>query len=273
MARGLTANWKQLFGFLFSSGTVKDVLVKQLILSAITELQQIGLCVKAVICDQGSNNMAVTKFLGVSSATPYFMHNGTQYFVIYDPPHLIKSIRNNLHKSGLKCGTSEISWKYVEAFYDQDCKFSVRMAPKLTDKHIKLPPFTALRVKLATQVMSHSVAAGISTMVALGALPSEAKDTALFIDRFDQLFNSMNSYTLKSSKPFQHALTLTSTQHNFLLDSLSWLKTIHGNSKIKKKLAMYRRLASLHLCCLAFSSELHTNQNIKFLLTSRLNQD
>ncbi|GFO40557.1 transposable element p transposase [Plakobranchus ocellatus] len=128
--------------------------------------------------------MAVTKSLGVSSATPYFMHNGTQNFIIYDPPHLIKSIRNNAHKSGLKCGTSEVSWKYVEAVYDHDCKSPVRMAPKLTDKHIKLPPFAALLVKLATLVMSHSVAAGISTMVALGALPSEAKDTALFIDRF-----------------------------------------------------------------------------------------
>ncbi|GFO49709.1 transposable element p transposase [Plakobranchus ocellatus] len=84
MARRLTANWKQPFGFVFSSGAVKDVLLKQLILIAITELEQIGLCVKAVICDQGSNNMDVTKSLGVSSATPYFMHNGTQYFVIYN---------------------------------------------------------------------------------------------------------------------------------------------------------------------------------------------
>ncbi|GFN90970.1 transposable element p transposase [Plakobranchus ocellatus] len=133
MARGLAANWKQPFGFAFSSGTVKDVLLKQLILTAITELGQIGLCVKAVICDQNSNNMAVTKFLGISSATPYFMHNGTQHSVIYDPPHLIKSIRNNLHKSGLKCGTSEVLWIYVEAFYDHDCKLPIRMAPKLTN--------------------------------------------------------------------------------------------------------------------------------------------
>ncbi|GFN74126.1 hypothetical protein PoB_000063200 [Plakobranchus ocellatus] len=94
MARGLTANWKQPFGFVFSSVTVKDVLLKQLIPIAITELEQI-----AVICDQGSNNLAVTKS---------FMHNGTQYFVIYDPPHLIKSIQNYLHKSGLKCEAFEV---------------------------------------------------------------------------------------------------------------------------------------------------------------------
>ncbi|GFO29492.1 transposable element p transposase [Plakobranchus ocellatus] len=181
MARGLTANWKQPFGFEFSSGTVKDVLLKQLILIAITKLEQIGLCVKAVICDQGSNNVAVTKSLGVSSSTPYFMHNGTQYFVIYDPPHLIKSIRNNLHKSGLKCGISEVSWKYVEGFYAHDCKLPVRMAPKLTDKHIKLPPLAALRVKLATQVMSHSVAAGISTCLHWVHYPQKQKTQSCFL--------------------------------------------------------------------------------------------
>ena len=37
------------------------------------------------------------------------------------------------------------------------------MAPKLTERHIYLPPFTNMRVKLATQVFSHSVAAGTKT--------------------------------------------------------------------------------------------------------------
>ncbi|GFN74127.1 transposable element p transposase [Plakobranchus ocellatus] len=109
-------------------------------------------------------------------------------------------------------------------------------------------------------------------MVALGALPSEAKDTALFIDRFDKLFNSINSYTLKSSKPFQHALTLTSTQHNFLLDSLGWLKTIHDNSRIKTLPCIESWQVSIS-AALHLVEDLHTNHNIKFLLTSRPDQD
>ncbi|GFO01711.1 transposable element p transposase [Plakobranchus ocellatus] len=111
-------------------------------------------------------------------------------------------------------------------------------------------------------------------MVALGALPSEAKETALFIDRFDKLFNSMNSYTLKSSKPFHHALTLKSTHQTFLLDSLSSLKTIHGNSKIKKNnLPCIESWQASISAALHLVQDLHNNHNIKFLLTSRLNQN
>ena len=51
-------------------------------------------------------------------------------------------------------------WKHIEDFYDLDSRSPIRMAPKLTRKHIDLPAFTNMRVKLATQVLSHSVAAG-----------------------------------------------------------------------------------------------------------------
>ena len=80
------------------------------------------------------------------------------------PPHLIESVRNNLKKHG----------------------FSVNGKPPL-------PPFAPLRVKLATQVLSHSVAAGISTTCTLGALPNDAMETAQFVERMDMVFNCFNS--------------------------------------------------------------------------------
>ena len=165
-----------------------------------------------------------------------------------------------------------MSWKYVEAFFEQDKKLPVRMAPKLTEKHINLPPFAALRVKLATQVLSHSVAAGISTMVALHALPAEAKDTAVFIDRFDKLFNAMNSYTLKSSRPFQNAITNTSQHRNFLQEALCWLRTVSGNSKIKNLPCIEGWQITISAALQLFD-DLNTHHKINFLLTSRLNQD
>ena len=48
-------------------------------------------------------------------------------------------------------------------FYDSDKVMSIRMAPRLTDKYITLPPFTASRVCLADQVFSHSFAGAINT--------------------------------------------------------------------------------------------------------------
>lgn len=53
-----------------------------------------------------------------------------------------------------------MSWKHVEDFFNLDKRSAIRMAPKLTERHIHLPPFSNMRVKLDTQVFSHSVAAG-----------------------------------------------------------------------------------------------------------------
>ena len=67
------------------------------------------------------------------------------------------------------------------------------MAPKLKDRHIELPPFSAMQVNLAAQVFTHSVTAGISALVTLKHLPDSAKDTAQFVECFDGLFNTFNS--------------------------------------------------------------------------------
>lgn len=84
-------------------------------------------------------------------------------------------------------------WEYVWAFWEADSKLPVRIAPKLSAKHVNLPPFVALSVKLPTQFMSHSVAAGISTLCTFNAVPAEAQCTADFIEKVDQIFNCFNS--------------------------------------------------------------------------------
>ena len=80
------------------------------------------------------------------------------------------------------------------------------MAPKLQDEHIDLPPFSAMHVNLAAQVISHSVAAGISTLSILGHLDVQAKHTASFIEMFDEMFNAFNSNSLKCSQKFCRAI-------------------------------------------------------------------
>ena len=57
-----------------------------------------------------------------------------------------------------------VQWRFVTEFYYFDKANAIRMAPKLQDKHINLPPFASMRVNLAAQILSHSVAAGISTL-------------------------------------------------------------------------------------------------------------
>ena len=108
---------------------------------------------------------------------------------MYDQQHLLKNVRNNLKSSDFLIGEDHIKWTYIEDFYNRDSKLPIRMAPKLTQKHIVLPPFTKMRVSLAAQTLSHSVAAGISTLSALEHMEMDAINTANYWERFDCLFS------------------------------------------------------------------------------------
>ena len=96
------------------------------------------------------------------------------------------------------------------------------MAPKLQEKHIDLPPFSAMCVNLAAQVLSHSVVVGISTLSILGHLDAQAKHTARFIE----MFNAFNSISLECSQKFRHAIQNESGHMQFLKDALTFLDTI-----------------------------------------------
>ena len=145
----------------------------------------------------------------VSIEKPYIVYNNKRVFVIYDPPHLLKNVQNNFTKSNYKYGDVEVRWQYIVDFYNRDKTMSIRMAPKLTDRHIILPPFSAMHVNLAAQTLSHSVAAGINTLCTLNYLPDDASVTAEFIETLDQLFNTFNSASRKSSHKYNMLLEIT----------------------------------------------------------------
>ena len=69
-----------------------------------------------------------------------------------------------MKKHGFSLQNQSIKWKYIEDLYYFDSKRCIRLAPKLTSKHITVPAFKTMSVKLATQVLSHTVAASIDTL-------------------------------------------------------------------------------------------------------------
>ena len=151
-----------------------------------------------------------------------------------------------------------------------DSSMVIRMAPKLTSKHIDLPPFAPLRVKLATQVLSHSVAAGISAMCSLGGLPEDARYTAEFVEGMERLFNCFNSSTKSSTAKMRHALTETSGHIVFLKECSQWTSTV--KSQGKRQLPCLTGWSMAISCLLLLWEDLHA-AGVKFLLTNRLNQD
>ena len=148
MVRGLLSKWKQPLAYFLTAGTPKAFLDK---------LEKIGLYSKALVCNQCSNNHSfLHKLEKVSIEKPYIVQNNKKVFVIYDPPHLLNDIRNNFMKNNYNYNSTEVKWQYIVDFYNKDKTMSFRMALKLKDKHKILPPFSAVRVNLAAQVLSHS---------------------------------------------------------------------------------------------------------------------
>ena len=207
MVRGLSSKWKQPVGYFLSSGPVTGNMLQSLTRQCIGKLTKIYLSVNVLIWVKGSNNRQFMEtFEKISIDKTHITVDHHDIYIIYDPSHLLKNVRNNFVKHGLIVNKQSVEWQYVTQFCEFNKANLIRMAPKLQDKHITLPPFSAMRVNFAAQVLSHSVAAGISTLSVLGHLDEEAKHTASFIEMFHQMFNAFKSNSLKSSQKFHHAI-------------------------------------------------------------------
>ena len=72
MIRSIKGGWKQALGYVFSKGGAKETVLHQLILKCISKLNDIGIIVKVIICDQASMNRKLFEKLGVTSG-PVFI--------------------------------------------------------------------------------------------------------------------------------------------------------------------------------------------------------
>ena len=71
------------------------------------------------------------------------------------------------------------------------------------------------------QVLSHSMAATLETLVELGLLEDEAEATADFVNSFDQLFDVFNASNLRDTHPRKKPFN--SKQIEFLQEAFKWL--------------------------------------------------
>ncbi|GBN03421.1 hypothetical protein AVEN_114386-1 [Araneus ventricosus] len=86
---------------------------------------------------------------------------------------------------------------------------------KLTQKHIEVSYLKKMNVKVAAQVLSHSVASALRLYVASKNIESNAIETTHFILKMDKLFDTVNSMTLKHEKNELCAVTKDSCHEGF----------------------------------------------------------
>ena len=90
--------WKQPVGYIFTSGEMPADLIIIKLKQCIGRIINCGLIPKLMIFHQGPSNRGCVTKLGITINKPFIVYTNMNNFFIYNPPHLIKSIRNSLSK-------------------------------------------------------------------------------------------------------------------------------------------------------------------------------
>lgn len=283
MVRGLFKNWKFPLSFFFTGSGVKGndlvIIVKQ----AINHITEVGLIPTCIVCDQGTQNRRTFTLLGGTQEKPYIIVNENKIYLLYDMPHLVKSIRNNLLNGDFQIGEKVISLSNVHKAYAIDTKNSARAMCKITPAHLAPNPFQKMTCKLAIQLLSRSVSAAIKTCVATGELKSNtALDTADFIEMVDKMFDSCNSKNLYD--PNQNRRPLCE-KNDHILKNLSTARSVfqktvkmcHKTKKLSTPPCFSGIVWTITAIIQLYESEKNISSfqenNDFFLLTNRLTQD
>lgn len=105
---------------------------------------------------------------------PTFEVGNAEIVPLFNPPHLIKSIRNNLLTKDLAMScenntTRIASWDVIKTVWVMDKKINTirPMLKKITKEHIIENKIKKMHVKYATQVLSGTVAGCVETFARL----------------------------------------------------------------------------------------------------------
>ena len=111
-----------------------------------------------------------------------------------DSPHLMKTSRNCLYNSG-SGSCSRYMWnnghhllfRHIADLFYSDQDFALHSLPKLTLDHITLASYSKMKVKLAVQVLSNSVAIALRE-----SGKEEVLGTAMFCEMMNRFFDCTN---------------------------------------------------------------------------------
>lgn len=173
MIRGVIKKYKQPIAFTFCKDRTSTLRLKIFFKILILKLQETGLKVISTTCDQGATNLASLNMLMKETKEVYlrrqeeykggfFEIGGQKIYPIYDPPHLIKGIRNNLIIKNLEYnlnGRKRVAkWQHLVALYKKEPNYKgARFAPNLTARHVMPQLIPKMKVKFATQEFSRTV--------------------------------------------------------------------------------------------------------------------
>ncbi|KAL4090996.1 hypothetical protein QTP88_025743 [Uroleucon formosanum] len=140
-------------------------------------------------------------------------------------------LRCSFEKNNMKIA----AFSDIVATYEIDKKnIKSKSLLKITEAHIDPSSFQKMRVKLAVQLFSHTMASTIRTCIETNELKSNtAKNTANFVDFINKLFDSLNSKTLYTSNPYNCGLSDSGVVKPFLNEAATYFINLQKNKKGK----------------------------------------
>ena len=113
------------------------------------------------VCDMGATNQQTYRPLGVNREGKFRRGEHT-VAAIHDVPHLLKCIRNAMMNYNISVVGNVAKWSHLVQLHNADKGRSLRAAPKLRTEHLRPTASRKMTVRLATQVLSRPVAAGLN---------------------------------------------------------------------------------------------------------------
>lgn len=274
-----------------------------LIKTCLKECYSVGVDIFSITFDGCSSNINAANLLGCNLKDPYnlkttFKHPSGTYKVaiLLDACHMIKLVRNTFEAKRLiyNGNGKHIRWQFLIDLLKLQKNLGLNFANKLTARHIHFRN-EVMKVKLATQVMSMSVANALKLCSEIAPSPdfSGTEHTVEFIELFNNLFDIFNSrssqfYGMKKPLSAQNArevLEYLDKVKNYILGLSIFIKyrsTVRGRVSmklVKKNLIVTKSKTGFlgFLVCIESLRHLYSSLILEgrmlYIATYRLSQD
>ncbi|KAJ3656494.1 hypothetical protein Zmor_015567 [Zophobas morio] len=266
-----------------AKGPTNGTCLAQLMIEVIRKLEYCGVVIHGIVSDGASTNRRMWKEFGITgeldNAVNKCVHplDELRYlFFFSDAPHLVKCLRNRFLKASiLQTPDGKVNWMHYKMLfdYDKNLPHNLRICPKLTQMHIQPTNFMKMRVKLATQIFSNSVADGLHYFKQKYKEFEEVDSTIKFTKRVNNLFDALNR-----RHPLE-GIRENSKDFDTLNENLAWFnewERMVEEGKISKSQFLTKStteglrvtiLSTIELCKYLLSN------GFKYVLTNKMNQD
>lgn len=205
MAVNVKKKIKVPIAYFFAHKSTPARIITPIIREAVTRLHDAGARIVAGVCDQAPTNKKAMQMLGATEEKPFCYVDGKKMILMNDPPHVGKRIASMFRKYIVKLGDEKYARieHVAKILVEKAALCGTTLAPKLKKKHLSASGKWAMRVYLAFQLLSRSIAAAINTLMAMGILEAAAAHTSQFILTMDGIIDSFNGSQQFSVKPLK----------------------------------------------------------------------